>query len=219
MNENRRKHCIEELQQYSNKHTLTNWFISNYLRRKPDIYKTFLSGTNIPQTRFTREDLQYVCKINATPRYFDVSNVHNLNKKVCSSLIRHKLQIGEKKYYDLACVLLHIATVIQVNGKSSIAYSSTLDVIDEFLKHVSSYRICHKYFVPFAHCSKWHYVKGRDLLANILNEKDGDLFGIRIQLCVRFFKASLKIEDEFSESIRISTNVYLTALYLVREEI
>ena len=216
MNENKRKHYIEELQQYSNKHILTNWFISNYLRRKPDVYKKFLSG-DMPPTRFTLEDLQYVCKINNTPQYFDVSNVHNLNKKVCSSLIRHKLQIGAKKYYDLACVLLHIATFIQVNGKSSTAYSSALGVIDEFLKHVSSYKSCHKYFIPFAHCSKWHYVKGKDLLANIMNEKDGELFGIRIQLCVRFFKAGLKIEDEFSESIRISSNVYLAALYFVRE--
>ena len=204
MDENKRTHCIEILQLYSKTNDLAVWFIDSYLKRILEL--------NIKQER------QTVPEPFLIPIYFDRIDIRNFRKHDCSSLIRHELSIGGKKYYDLASVLLHVATYLINNKHDKAAQSDAMDIVAEFLRiHSSSDEILPRNFVPYVLQSKWHFVKGRNLLCST-NDHDPLMFRIRIQLSIRFFKAALRTRDQFSGSIQISSKVYLSGLYLLRKK-
>ena len=196
MSENKHGHCIQILHVHGDQHALTEWFKVHYLNRIPGGFEKYIES-NTPSTEFSL--LQATSETYATPQYFHSIDFKNLRKDVCSSLIKHQLLVGEKKYFDLACVLLHLATFLTIHGKNISAQSGALELVSGFLEHCTEHKTCQKFYVvPFAPCSKWYFLKGRNLLFNLRNENNA-LLPIRILLSIRCLKAALEIRDERSE--------------------
>ena len=108
MNKSKRMDCICVLNSHCDRQTLAGWFIGHYLNQIPGGIGKYITDTE----QAAEFNYGHAARTNIIPQYFNSVEIHRLSKEVCSSLIKHQLQVGAKKYYDLAWVLLHLATFL-----------------------------------------------------------------------------------------------------------
>ena len=130
---------------------------------------------------------------------------------------------------DMGCVLLRLAWNLSPDHQMEMTKNENgnipekeyktgklLNILSEVftkLACVNNCSISNK--VPFKPtCSKWYLMKGKEML-QVNTKLNSGVCLLQIKICRRYFKAAMSVEDEHSESINTTLNIYLAALYFV----
>ena len=237
MKDSRCFETIEMLSIHTNIHVLSEWFRINYLSKvfnnKSELisqnyskyqlaldvvaasyrsikeFQTNLQEWVVERNMEHSDHYAMAIAVNFKPYYFYATNL--------CMLINSRNLAPELKCLNMAVASLCLAWNISRKRESKLSSHELLDILSEVVFKLAGHATRNSgtpYNIPFKQCSKWYFIKGVRLLL-IHSKEHFAAYCLWVKTCKRYFKSTLSIQDEYSESTQDACHVYLSALYYV----
>ena len=238
MKESRRVDTIETLRIVANTHNLPDWFRINY------VSKIFVDEKHNVITN-ELQTLQHELNVFAASNRFNKTVYNNFQTATFarntqnSIVVEHAAMVYYQKFecsvtglvtlitsnnlashhqcLNLATASLQLAWNISGENESEFSNHDLLEVLSEVVLKLSENENSNRntlFNIPFRQCSKWYFIKGVWLLTACCTN-NSVAYCLWVKTCKRYFKSTLSIQDEYSESIDDACHAYLSALYYV----